>query len=305
MQLYYETGVIIIALILVGRWLEARAMGQTSAAITTLMGLQARTARVVRDGIERDVPVEAVQVGDLVRVRPGEKVAVDGVINSGTSALDESMLTGESLPVDKGPGDNVIAATLNKSGSFLFRAKRVGRDTALAQIVRLVEEAQRSKPPIQRLADRIAEVFVPAVLIVALVTFVSWLLFGPEPRLTYGLETAIAVLIIACPCALGLATPTAVMVGTGKAAENGILIRGGAALEQARRIGSIVLDKTGDASARARTRAARRRPLRGDRGSRCARPYRRARPAARQPRHARRECHQPRRTRPARRVALE
>jgi Cu+-exporting ATPase len=244
-HLYYETAVIIIALILLGRWLEERAKGQTSAAIKALMGLQARTARVVRDGGEQDIPIEAVRVGDLVRVRPGEKVPVDGIVTEGRSALDESMLTGESLPVEKGPGDEVIGATLNGSGSFIFRAARVGRDTALAQIVRLVEEAQGSKAPMQRLADTISSYFVPVVLVVAALTFAGWLLFGPEPRVTMALQTAIAVLIIACPCALGLATPTAIMVGTGKAAELGVLIRGGEALEAARRLDAIVLDKTG------------------------------------------------------------
>jgi Cu+-exporting ATPase len=244
-HLYYETAVIIVALILMGRWMEARAKGQTSAAIKALMGLQAKTARVIRDGVEQDVPIESVRVGDLVRVRPGEKVPVDGIITEGRSALDESMLTGESLPVEKAPGDTVIGATLNKTGSFVFRATKVGRDTALAQIVRMVEEAQGSKAPIQALADRIAEVFVPAILGLAALTFVGWLLFGPEPRLTFALQTAIAVLIIACPCALGLATPTAIMVGTGKAAELGILVKGGEALESARRIDAIVLDKTG------------------------------------------------------------
>ncbi len=244
-HLYYETAVLIIALILLGRWMEARARGQTSAAIKALMGLQALTARVVRSGLEQDIPIETVQVGDLVRVRPGEKVPVDGVITDGQSALDESMLTGESLPVDKSVGEPVIGATLNRSGSFVFRATKVGADTALAQIVRLVEQAQGSKAPIQRLADRIAEVFVPAILVLAAVTFAGWLLFGPEPRLTLALQAAIAVLIIACPCALGLATPTAIMVGTGKAAENGILIRDGQALELARRSNTIVLDKTG------------------------------------------------------------
>jgi Cu+-exporting ATPase len=244
-HLYYETAVIIIALILLGRWLEARARKQTGAAIKALMGLQARTARVIRDGREQDIPVEAVQVGDLVRVRPGEKVPVDGVVHEGQSALDESMLTGESLPVDKGPGDQVIGATLNKMGSFVFRATKVGRDTTLAQIVRLVEAAQGSKAPMQRLADTIAGIFVPAILILSALTFLGWFVLGPEPRLTLALQAAIAVLIIACPCALGLATPTAIMVGTGKAAEHGILIRGGDALERARRIDTIVLDKTG------------------------------------------------------------
>jgi Cu+-exporting ATPase len=244
-HLYYESAVIIIALILMGRWLEARAKKQTSAAIKALMGLQARTARVIRNGIEQDIPIESVQVGDVVRVRPGEKVPVDGRITEGQSALDESMLTGESLPVEKGPGDTVIGATLNKTGSFLFQATKVGKDTTLAQIVRLVEEAQGSKAPIQRLADTISSYFVPAVLALAALTFVGWLVLGPEPRVTLALQAAIAVLVIACPCALGLASPTAIMVGTGKAAEYGILIRGGEALEQARKITAIVLDKTG------------------------------------------------------------
>src|SRR6266498_2819428 len=244
-HLYFETAVIIIALILLGRWLEARAKKQTSAAIKPLMGLQAKTARVIRDGVEQDVPIQDVQVADLIRVRPGEKVPVDGVIEEGRSALDESMLTGESMPVDKGPGEQVIGATLNKTGSFIFKATKVGKDTTLAQIVRLVEQAQGSKAPMQRLADRISEVFVPAILVLSALTFVGWIILGPEPRLTLALQAAIAVLIIACPCALGLATPTAIMVGTGKAAEHGILIRGGEALEGARRVNTIVLDKTG------------------------------------------------------------
>lgn len=244
-HLYYETAVIIIALILMGRWLEARAKGQTSAAIKALMGLQARTARVIRDGIEMDVPVEGVRPGDRVRVRPGEKVPVDGRVLEGSSALDESMLTGESMPVEKGPGDTVIGATLNKTGSFVFEATKVGRDTALAQIVRLVEQAQGSKAPIQRLADTVSSYFVPAILVLAALTFAGWLVAGPEPGLTMAIEAAVAVLIVACPCALGLATPVAIMVGTGKAAELGILIKGGEALEQARRIDTIVLDKTG------------------------------------------------------------
>jgi P-type Cu+ transporter len=244
-HLYYESAVVIIALILMGRWLEARAKKQTGSAIKALMGLQAKTARVIRNAIEQDIPIEAVVVGDLVRVRPGEKVPVDGVITEGRSALDESMLTGESLPVEKGPNDQVIGATLNKTGSFVFRATKVGKDTALAQIVKLVEEAQGSKAPLQRLADTISGYFVPAVLILAAATFVGWLAFGPDPALTNALQVAIAVLVIACPCALGLAAPVAIMVGTGKAAENGVLIRGGEALEQTRRIDTIVLDKTG------------------------------------------------------------
>jgi Cu+-exporting ATPase len=242
-HLYYETAVIVIALILMGRWLEARAKKRTGAAIKALMGLQARTARVIRGGMEQDIPVEQVRVGDLVRVRPGEKVPVDGVIREGRSTLDESMLTGESLPVDKGPGDEVIGATLNRTGGFVFEATKVGQDTALAQIVRLVEEAQGSKAPMQRLADTISGYFVPVVLGVAALTFAGWLLLGGG--VTGAITAAIAVLIIACPCALGLATPTAIMVGTGKAAEHGILIRGGEALEAARRIDAIVLDKTG------------------------------------------------------------
>ena len=244
-HLYYESAVIIIALILLGRWLEARAKKQTGAAIRALMGLQAKTARVIRGGAEQDVPVESLIVGDLVRVRPGEKVPVDGSITEGRSALDESMLTGESLPVEKGEGDQVIGATLNKTGSFVFRATKVGEDTTLAQIVRLVEDAQGSKAPMQRLADTIAGYFVPAVLLLAALTFVGWLLFGTSPHLTHALQAAIAVLVIACPCALGLAAPVAIMVGTGKAAEHGVLIRGGEALEQTRRITAIVLDKTG------------------------------------------------------------
>ncbi|MDQ3491629.1 MAG: heavy metal translocating P-type ATPase [Chloroflexota bacterium] len=245
LALYFETAAIIIALILLGRWLEARAKKQTGAAIRALMGLQARTARVVRDGREVDVPIEDVRVGELVRVRPGEKVPVDGIVREGRSTLDESMLTGESLPVEKAPGDGVIGATLNRTGSFLFEATKVGADTTLAQIVRLVEEAQGSKAPMQRLADTVSGYFVPIVLVVAALTFAGWLLFGPQPSMSIAIATAVAVLIIACPCALGLATPTAIMVGTGKAAENGILIRDGEALEQARRIDAIVLDKTG------------------------------------------------------------
>ncbi len=241
--LYFESAVIIIALILMGRWMEARAKRQTGAAIKALAGLQARTARVLRNGVEQDIPVEAVQQGDLVRVRPGEKVPVDGVITEGASALDESMLTGESLPVEKSTGDQVIGATLNRTGSFIFRATRVGRDTTLSQIMKMVEDAQGSKAPMQRMADTIASYFVPIVLVVAALTFGAWLIFGPS--LIFAVTVLISILIIACPCALGLATPTAIMVGTGKAAEHGILVRGGEALEQTRKINTIVLDKTG------------------------------------------------------------
>ncbi|MDQ3523935.1 MAG: heavy metal translocating P-type ATPase, partial [Chloroflexota bacterium] len=244
-HLYYESAVIIIALILLGRWLEARAKKHTGDAIRALMGLQARTARVVRDGSEVDIPIEQVIVGDTVRVRPGEKIPVDGEMTDGSSNIDESMLTGESLPVDKRPGDDVIGATINGSGTFLFRATKVGQDTTLAQIVRLVEDAQGSKAPMQRLADRISSIFVPIVLVVAALTFATWMIFGPSPQLSFAITATVAVLIIACPCALGLAAPTAIMVGTGKAAENGILVRGGESLEMARKIDTIVLDKTG------------------------------------------------------------
>ncbi len=242
---YFETSAIIIALILFGRWLEARAKGSTSAAIKRLMGLRAKTARIVRDGREVDVPVEEVAAGDVVVVRPGEKVPVDGIVIEGRSAIDESMLTGESLPVEKDAGAAVYGATLNKIGHFRMRATKVGRETALAQIIRLVEEAQGSKAPIQRLADTVASVFVPAVLIVAAADFLIWLLVGPEGAAIYATLNAVAVLIIACPCALGLATPTAIMVGTGKGAESGVLIRGGEALETAEKIDTIVFDKTG------------------------------------------------------------
>ena len=244
-EAYYDTSTLVIGLILMGRYFEARAKGQTGDAIRKLMGLAPRTARVVRGETEIDLPLEQVQVGDILRVRPGDKVPVDGVVVEGRSSVDESMLTGESLPVEKAPGAAVIGATLNKTGSFQFRATRVGRDTALAQIVRLVEEAQGSKAPIQRLADEISSYFVPAVLVLAALTFAVWALLGPAPQFTHALVATIAVLIIACPCALGLATPTAIMVGTGKGAEYGVLIRGGEALESAHKITAIVLDKTG------------------------------------------------------------
>ncbi len=244
-HVYYETAVIIIALILMGRWLEARARSQTSAAIVALMGLRPKTARVIRDGGEQDIPIDDLVAGDRVRVRPGEKLPVDGVVEEGSSAVDESMLTGESAPVEKLPGSVVVGGSLNRTGTLVFRATRVGADTTLAQIVRLVEEAQGSKAPIQRLADLVASYFVPAVIILAVVAAGAWLAFGPEPRATMALQTFIAVLIIACPCAMGLATPTAIMVGTGKGAENGVLIRGGEALENAHKIDAVVLDKTG------------------------------------------------------------
>jgi Cu+-exporting ATPase len=244
-KVYFDTSALIIVLILFGRLLEARAKGQTSEAIRKLVGLQPKTARVIRDGREQDVPVEEVVVGDLVVVRPGEKIPVDGTIKEGKSSVDESMITGESFPIGKKAGDEVIGATINKTGSFKFEATKVGKDTALAQIIRLVQDAQGSKAPIQRLADIIAGYFVPIVISIAIVTFVIWFDFGPQPVLTFALLNFVAVMIIACPCALGLATPTAVMVGTGKGAEYGILIKGGESLETAHKIDTIVFDKTG------------------------------------------------------------
>ena len=241
--LYFETSAILITLILLGKFLEARAKGRTSEAIEKLLGLQPKTARVVRDGREIDVPVEQVQVGDIVVVRPGEKIPVDGVVVEGHSSVDESMITGESLPVEKREGDLVVGATINKHGSFKFRATRVGRETVLAQIVKVVEEAQGSKAPIQRLADVVSSYFVPAVVAVALLTFAGWYLAGAG--FTRALLNMTAVLVIACPCALGLATPTAIMVGTGKGAEHGILFRGGEHLERAHELDVVVLDKTG------------------------------------------------------------
>ena len=243
--LYFDTAAVIIALILVGRYLEARARSQTSAAIQRLVGLQPRTARIVRANREVDIPVGEVAAGDLVLVRPGERIPVDGEVIEGSSAVDESMITGESMPVDKGPGSQVTGATINTSGSFKFHATRVGSETVLAGIISLVEEAQGSKAPVQRLADVIAGYFVPAVFAIAAATFVLWLLLGPEPSFDIALLNFIAVLIIACPCALGLATPTAIMVGTGKGAEAGILIRNAEALENAHRLDTVVMDKTG------------------------------------------------------------
>jgi Cu+-exporting ATPase len=242
---FYDVVAVVIALVVLGQALELRAKGRTSEAIKKLMGLQAKTARVIRDGEEMDIPVEEVLVGDVVQVRPGEKVPVDGVILEGSSAVDESMLTGESLPVSKKVGDEIIGATLNKTGAFKFRTTKVGKDTALAQIVKMVQDAQNSKAPIARLADTISGFFVPIVMILAIVTFVIWFDFGPVPQLVYGLITAVSVLIIACPCALGLATPMSLMVGIGKGAENGILIRSGEALQTAQAIKTVVLDKTG------------------------------------------------------------
>ena len=244
-DVYYEAVTAIIALILLGKVLESRAKGRTSQAIRRLMGLQPRTARVLREGAERDVAVSELQVGDEIVVRPGERVPVDGVVVQGRTAIDESMLTGEPMPVEKAVGSEVVGGTVNGSGSIRFRAERVGGDTALAQIVRLVEEAQGNKAPIQRVADRIAAVFVPVVISIAIAAFVLWYVFGPDPSFLFALVSFVTVLIIACPCAMGLATPTAVMVGTGAGAERGVLFRGGDRLEAARDIGVVVLDKTG------------------------------------------------------------
>ncbi len=243
-HLYYDTAAVIITLIILGKYLEARAKGRTSEAIKRLMGLAPKTARVIRDGAEVEVPVGDVRVGDVVVVRPGERIPVDGVVLEGTSAVDESMLTGESLPVEKAPGSQVVGATVNKQGLLKFRATQVGKGTVLAQIIRLVEQAQGSKAPIQRLADRVSAVFVPTVIGIALLTFLGWYFIGGA-GFTRSLLNMVAVLVIACPCALGLATPTAIMVGTGKGAENGILIKSGESLERAGDVHVIVLDKTG------------------------------------------------------------
>ncbi|MBN8654435.1 MAG: copper-translocating P-type ATPase [Anaerolineae bacterium] len=251
-HVYYETAAVIITLIKLGKFLEARAKGRTSEAIKKLMGLRAKTARVVRDGVETEVPVDDVRVGDVVMVKPGEKVPVDGVVVEGRSTLDESMLTGESLPVEKKPGDPVIGATLNKLGMLKFEATKVGKETALAQIIKLVEDAQGSKAPIQKMADQVSAVFVPIVIVIALLTFFGWYFFGPQlpinsdiDNFTRALIYMVAVLVIACPCAMGLATPTAIMVGTGKGAEAGILFRNSEALERAGKVSIVVLDKTG------------------------------------------------------------
>jgi len=243
--LYFDTSAMIITLILLGRFLEARARGQTSEAIKKLIGMQPKTALVIRDGKEMEIPVEDVQLGDLILVRPGERVPVDGIIRQGYSSIDESVITGESIPVEKKVGDEVIGASINKTGGFQFEATKVGKDTTLAQIVRLVEEAQGSKAPIQRLADVIASYFVPIVIGIATITFIIWYFVGPAPALTFALLNFVAVLIIACPCALGLATPTAIMVGTGKGAEHGVLIRSAEALERSHQIRAVLLDKTG------------------------------------------------------------
>jgi P-type Cu+ transporter len=243
---YFEPAAVIVTLVLLGQVLELRARSQTSSALKSLLGLAPRTARLVRsDGHEEDVPLDQVQVGDQLRVRPGEKVPVDGVVLEGHSAIDESMVTGEPIPVEKDPGQPVVGATVNGTGSFIMRAERVGRETLLSQIVRMVSEAQRTRAPIQRLADLVAGYFVPIVILIAAVTFVVWALYGPEPRMAYALLNAVAVLIIACPCALGLATPMSIMVGTGRGATGGVLIRNAEALETLAKVDVLVVDKTG------------------------------------------------------------
>ena len=252
-HVYFDTSAAIIVLILLGRYFESRAKGRTSEAVKKLVGLQPATARVIRAGEETDIPLGDVRVGDSVVVRPGEKIPVDGSVSEGTAAVDESMLTGEPMPVEKGPGGAVTGGTINLNGRLVFTAVRVGKDTVLARIVRMVQEAQGSKPPIGRLADVIASRFVPAVIGIAAATFLAWWFFGPEPRLTYAMISTISVLIIACPCALGLATPTSIMVATGKGAELGILIRSGAALETAHKVQTVILDKTGTITRGARS----------------------------------------------------
>lgn len=242
---FWDVTTVVIALVVLGLALESKARGKTSEAIRKLIGIQAKTAHVVRDGKTQGVPVEDVVVGDLVLVRPGDKVPVDGIVKDGTSSVDESMITGESMPVEKTPGDEVIGATMNKSGSFHFAATKVGKDTALANIIHMVQEAQGSKAPIQRIVDQVSGYFVPTVMILAILAFVVWYDFGPEPRLIYSIIVLVTTLVIACPCALGLATPTSLTVGIGKGAENGILIRSGDALQTAERITVVVLDKTG------------------------------------------------------------
>ncbi|MFL5189562.1 MAG: heavy metal translocating P-type ATPase [Microvirga sp.] len=244
-NVYYEAAAVIVTLILLGRYLEAKAKGRTSEAIKRLVGLQAKTARVVRDGEAQEIPLDQVLAGDLVQVRPGERIPVDGEVVEGSSFVDESMITGEPVPVQKSQGREVVGGTINRTGSFTFRATRIGADTVLAQIIRMVEQAQGSKLPIQALVDKVTAWFVPAVMAAAFLTFLVWLVLGPDPALTFALVNAVAVLIIACPCAMGLATPTAIMVGTGRAAELGVLFRQGEALQSLKEVGVVALDKTG------------------------------------------------------------
>ncbi len=244
-EVYFDTAVVVVVLVLLGQVLEQRARGRTSAAIKSLLGLAPKTARVIRDGEETDIPIASVAIGDRVRVRPGEKVPVDGVVSEGRSVVDESLVTGEPVPVEKAPGSQVVGGTINSTGGLVVTAERIGSDTLLAQIVRMVGEAQRTRAPIQRLADVVASWFVPAVVLSAVLSFAAWSLWGPEPRLAHALLSAVAVLIIACPCALGLATPMAIMVGTGRGAAAGVLIKNAEALERLERVDTIVVDKTG------------------------------------------------------------
>ncbi len=245
LPLYFEPAAVITTLVLLGQVLELRARSQTSSALKSLLNLAPRTARLIENGNERDVPLESIQIGNRLRVRPGEKVPVDGVVLEGASSVDESMITGESIPVEKYAGASVTGGTVNATGSFIMRADRVGSDTLLSQIVRLVSEAQRSRAPIQRLADVVASYFVPAVIFAALIAFAVWAAFGPEPRLEHAFVNAVAVLIIACPCALGLATPMSIMVGTGRGAQAGVLVRDAQALEVLHKIDTLIVDKTG------------------------------------------------------------
>ncbi len=243
--LYFEAAAVITALVILGQWMEARARSKTGQAVQALLGLAAKTARRVTDGREEDVPLDDVKIGDLLRVRPGEKIPLDGVITDGGSTVNESMITGEPLPVSKTAGDRVVGATINQTGAFLMRADKIGADTLLSQIVQMVADAQRSRAPIQRIADQVAGWFVPAVVFASILTFTGWMLWGPDPRLAYAISSSVAVLIIACPCALGLATPMSIMVGVGKGAQLGVLVREAAALEQAEKITHLITDKTG------------------------------------------------------------
>ena len=248
-DLYFEAAAVITTLVLLGQLLEAKARSRTGQAITALLGLAAKTAHRVRDGREEEIPVQEIQKGDVLRVRPGERVPIDGVITEGRSNIDESMITGESMPVSKGAGEKVIGATVNQTGSFLMRAERIGSETMLAQIVEMVAEAQRSRAPIQKLADTVSGYFVPAVVVIAVLTFVVWSIFGPAPTMAYALVNAVSVLIIACPCALGLATPMSIMVGVGRAAQAGVLIKNAEAIEITEKVTHLVIDKTGTLTA--------------------------------------------------------
>jgi Cu+-exporting ATPase len=247
--LYFEAAAVITVLVLLGQLLEAKARSRTGQAIQALLGLAAKTAHRLRNDQEEEVPIDQLQIGDILRVRPGEKIPIDGVVTSGRSNIDESMITGEPMPVAKAEGDPVIGATVNQTGAFLMRAEKVGGDTLLSRIVHMVSEAQRSRAPIQKLADTVAGYFVPAVILIALVTFVVWAVWGPDPALAFALVNAVAVLIIACPCALGLATPMSIMVGVGRAAQAGILIKNAEAIETAGKIDTLITDKTGTLTA--------------------------------------------------------